>query len=111
MIPAEAVEAAAREIKASDPAYQDDSWDELPHRTQDMFRASARAALEAAAPYMQADKRGDGDYLPGWDDRKELAHIWQEYAPLPDEGLSDGVYAALIAVATWGYEQRKDEAL
>ena len=54
---------------------------------------------------------GEGDYLPGWDDRKTLAALWQEHAPLPAEGLSEAVYDALIAVATWGYQQRKDEEL
>jgi len=52
---------------------------------------------------------GQGDYLPGWDDRKELADVWQEHAPLPDCGLRDGTYDALIAVARWGYQQRKIE--
>lgn len=95
MIPAQAVEVAREQLDAMgiyvSPKYM-------------------RAALEAAAPHRQ-DNRGNGDYLPGWDDRKTLAGIWQEYAPLPEEGLSDGVYAALIAVASWGYEQRKDEEL
>ena len=53
--------------------------------------------------------RGEFDYLPGWDDRKTLADVWQEHAPLPDEGLSERVYDALIAVAKWGYQQRADE--
>lgn len=97
MIPAEAVEAAAKAI-----------WQGPlnTHREQVM-----RAALEAAAPHMREDKRGDGDYRPGWDDRKTLSSLWQEHAPLPDEGLSERVYEALIAVATWGYQQRKDEEL
>lgn len=54
---------------------------------------------------------GDGDYMPGWDDRKTLASLWQQYAPLPADGLSEAVYEALIAVAAWGYQQRRDEAL
>lgn len=52
---------------------------------------------------------GEGDYLPGWDDRKALAEVWQHHCPLPAEGLTDRVYDALIAVATWGYEQRAAE--
>lgn len=53
--------------------------------------------------------RGEFDYLPSWDDRKTLADVWQAHAPLPHEGLSEAVYDALIAVATWGYKQRADE--
>lgn len=53
--------------------------------------------------------QGEGDYLPGWDDRKKLSAIWQERAPLPAEGLTERVYEALIAVAMWGYEQRATE--
>lgn len=52
---------------------------------------------------------GAGDYAPSWDNRKELADLWQEYALLPVEGLSDEVYEALIAVAAWGYAQRVAE--
>ena len=72
------------------------------------------ATLEAAAPHMLAPgtpERGEGDYLPGWDYRKTLASLWQEHAMLPVGGLSERVYEALIAVATWGYEQRKAEDL
>ena len=66
--------------------------------------------VEAAAPYM-VDKRGAGDYLPGWDDRKKLWSVWQDHAPLPADGFTEAFTDALIAVATWGYEQRKDEDL
>ena len=52
---------------------------------------------------------GEGDYLPGWDDRKTLASLWQDHCPLPEEGLTERVYDALIAVAKWGYEQRAAE--
>lgn len=53
---------------------------------------------------------GEGDYLPGWDDRKELAEIFQQHCTLPpDLGLSD-IDDALIAVAKWGYEQRRAES-
>ena len=31
------------------------------------------------------------------------------YARLPEAGLSEAVYEALIAVACWGYQQRADE--
>lgn len=60
---------------------------------------------------MSNPNEGEGDYLPDWDDRKTLAHIWQQQAPLPAEGLSESVYGALIAVAAWGYGQRKAEEL
>lgn len=41
----------------------------------------------------------------GWDDRKTLLDIWQEHAPLPETGLNDGIYEALLAVARWGARQ------
>lgn len=94
MIPVEAVE-AARKVAFERYGTKPDA-------------AYLRTILEAAAPHML---RGDGDYRPGWDDRKTLSSLWQEHAPLPDEGLSERVYEALIAVATWGYQQRKDEEL
>ena len=54
--------------------------------------------------------RGELDYLlPSWDDRKELAELWQQHSPLPPAGLSDATYEALLAVAKWGYEQRAAE--
>jgi len=55
------------------------------------------------------DRAAIGDYYPGWDDRKSLSEVWQGHAPLPDEGLSERVYDALIAVAQWGYRQRVEE--
>lgn len=39
-----------------------------------------------------------------WDHRKELASLWQDHCPLPDGGLSERLYDALIAVARWGAE-------
>ena len=118
MIPAEAVEVAARAMNPA--AWGPQVWTfqahgetptEARNRVQQEALQQARAALEAAAPHMLEDKRGDGDYRPGWDDRKTLSSLWQKHAPLPDEGLSERVYEALIAVATWGYQQRKDEEL
>ena len=41
---------------------------------------------------------GELDYLPGWDDRKTLAELWQRHCPLP-----------AIEIARWGYKQRADE--
>jgi len=78
------------------------------------WRGRCVKAVEAAAPHLMADskpKLGEGDYMPGWDDRKTLAELWQQHAPLPEGGLREGTYDALIAVATWGYQQRKDEEL
>ena len=42
---------------------------------------------------------------PEWDDRKQLADLWQQHAPLPDIGLREGIYDALLAIADWGYER------
>ena len=100
MIPDEAVEAAAWAYTHAAPYLSTEN--------------AIREALEAAAPHMMADRKpklGEGDYLPGWDDRKTLAELWQQHSPLPEGGLREGTYDALIAVATWGYQQRKDEEL
>lgn len=47
-----------------------------------------------------------------YDDRKELAEVWQTYAPLPAQGLTEGTYDALMHVAKWGarraLENRRD---
>lgn len=43
-----------------------------------------------------------GNDLVSWDDRKALAELWQDHAPLPPGGLSDEFYAALIAIAQEG---------
>jgi hypothetical protein len=47
---------------------------------------------------------------PGWDDRKTLAELWQSHTQLPEVGLSDEVYRALIAVAAWGFERGVEQA-
>lgn len=101
MISEEAVEAAAMAIYAAN------GFGESGHELAD-YRPDARGALEAAAPFLQ---RGDGDYRPGWDDRKTLSDLWQEHSPLPEEGLSERVYEALIEIAAWGYQRRMDEEL
>lgn len=44
----------------------------------------------------------------GWDDRKALAGLWQDHAPLPEEGLTERVYDALIAVASYGAGRAHD---
>ena len=38
----------------------------------------------------------------GYDDRKELASLWQHFAPLPAQGLTEATYDALMHVAKWG---------
>ena len=52
MIPAEAVEAAARFIVRT---VDERSWEHLMPSHQEWYRDKARAALEAAAPYMLAE--------------------------------------------------------
>lgn len=51
------------------------------------------------------------DYLPGWDDRKEIVYeIFQEKCPIPEDVDTRGPFAeALIAVASWGYKRRMEE--
>jgi len=66
--------------------------------------ARERAAAKAERPSL------NWDYRPSWDDRKTLLEVWQEHAPLPDIGLRDGIFQALLAVADWGYiASKKDE--
>ena len=101
MIPDEAVVVARRAIEAAFPYDENNEY-------------IVQLVLEAAAPHLMAPRKpkpGEGDYLPGWDDRKTLAELWQQHAPLPEGGLREGTYDALLAVATWGYQQRKDEDL
>ena len=43
-----------------------------------------------------------------WDDRKQLASLWQDHAPAPD-GPWDDFYAAMIAVAEWGAARMYDD--
>lgn len=63
-----------------------------------------RQALEQQRALL-ADIRNELEFEPvGWDERKTLAGIWQDHAPLPEEGLTDRVYEALIAVARHGEE-------
>lgn len=49
------------------------------------------------------------DYRPEWDDRKELADVFQGACLFPVTGLSEAFYTALLRVANWGYDQRKQE--
>ena len=46
--------------------------------------------------------------MPEWDDRKVLLELWQEHAPLPDIGLREGIFDALLAVANWGYGRGRE---
>jgi hypothetical protein len=45
-----------------------------------------------------------------WDHRKMLADLWQDHSPLPEGGLSERFYDAVIAVARWGAESAWDYA-
>ncbi len=47
----------------------------------------------------------------GWDDRKTLSDLWQDHAPLPEEGLTERVYEALLAVARYADERAYADAL
>lgn len=100
-IPEAAIEAATIAIYAAN------GFGESGYELAD-YRQDAQVALKAAAPYLP---HGDGDYRPGWDDRKTLSGLWQEHSPLPEEGLSERVYEALIEIAAWGYQRRMDEEL
>ena len=105
MIPDEAVEAAARAL-GDVIGTGANNWE--------WHTDGARELLEIVAPHLMAARKpklGEGDYAPSWDDRKKLAEVWQGKAPLPEEGLSERVYEALIEVAAWGYQQRADEDL
>jgi len=62
VIPAEAVEAAAKAIYGL--GVPDWHWDERDKELQDLYREDARAALEAAAPYIRAQAIEDA--AEGW---------------------------------------------
>lgn len=47
----------------------------------------------------------------GYDDRKDLASAFQDHCALPESGLSDEFYAAVIEVANIGYERAKEHAI
>lgn len=69
----------------------------------------AADSLEAVQATVKADRL---DYLPGWDDRKDLMELWQEHAKLPEGDLrADGIFQAMIAVAVHGYRARQEEEL
>lgn len=60
-------------------------------------------------PVLAAGRNGAVDELTPkineavtWDDRKDLSSIWQDYAPLPAQGLTESTYDALMAIARWG---------
>lgn len=58
-----------------------------------------------------ASDRSRLDYLPGWDDRKELVYeVFQKHCPIPEGVDTRGDFAdAIIAVAQWGYQRRFEE--
>lgn len=47
----------------------------------------------------------------GWDDRKELASLFQDSCQLPEGGLTEEFYQAVIAVANAGYALAKEHTL
>lgn len=58
MIPAQAVDAAAKVVYELD--YGPTGWDGLPDRPRTKYMDDAKAILEAAAPYMLAEARNEG---------------------------------------------------
>ena len=91
-IPDAALEAAARNMFDLREIGLDQSpteWDELPEPWQDEWRDGARAAIEAAAPYIAAQALRDAaDEVSGYaytpDDVREVAH-GDDYA----DGITD----------------------
>lgn len=84
---------------------------------QQSFHASAKICShcgifdghDATCPLLNPAATGAVDALTpeineavGYDDRKELADIWQVFAPLPMIGLTEGTYDALMHVAKYG---------
>jgi hypothetical protein len=65
VIPAEAVEAAAKGLAAANLRFK--PWDDLDDVARNHFMRDARAALEAAAPYMLAEAWEEG-YTLGYAD-------------------------------------------
>ena len=101
-IPDAAVEAVARNMFDLREIGLDQSpteWDELPEPWQDKWRDGARAAIEAAAPYIAArELRDAADEISGYaytpDDVREVAH-GDDYA----DGITDAhhVFDRLLA--------------
>ena len=78
MIPAEAVEAAAKAMLAA--GNHVGGWDALPVFMQDNYLRDARAALEAAAPHMLAAEYRRG-YRDGLTDRKQVTAEPRDWEP------------------------------
>lgn len=57
----EAVEVAARALMLNDPVYRKAEWDYAAKSLRSMFLSDARAALEAAEPFITAELRAEID--------------------------------------------------
>ena len=55
----EAVEVAARALMLNDPVYRKAEWDYAAKSLRSMFLSDARAALEAAEPFITAELRAE----------------------------------------------------
>jgi len=82
MISDEAVEAAARTLLAL--STHGFPWGDLIPEAQARYKAEARAALEAAAPYMLAPAKAEGwrvGYEQGWKDGGDSERTGEDYGP------------------------------
>ncbi len=80
------------------------------HKTPSMSSGQARGAVDEAL-LAEALSNMVGWEPMGYDDRKELASTFQDYCVLPDVGLSEAFYEAVIAVANAGYDLAREHAL
>lgn len=91
MIPVEAVEAAAKGIfDVRDDPYDLDEWEDLDSTAREPYVCNARAALEAAAPYMLSQRETKDDelaaeyrrgYRDGLADRKQVTASPRDWEP------------------------------
>jgi hypothetical protein len=83
-------------------------------QNNDLFHAGVVLnAVPLAAP-MQVDEAKLAELVgwepPSWDDRKQLASLFQDHCAIPESMSLASIYPALIAVAGHGYELAKEHA-
>lgn len=96
---------------------QPKSWDDLPGHLQNGWLIEAENIPHTAAGVgspvpVQVDETKLAEAVgwepPGWDDRKQLASLFQDHCTIPESMTLDSIYPALIAIAGHGYELAKE---
>jgi hypothetical protein len=105
VIPDEAVEAAARAQYGNDVLSWDDGeaapeWECEDDSLQEMYRAAARIALEAAAPHLMAEAWAEGHESGFWNGRESAGHHEMRYVGLEHAQLNNPYGAATVEETT-----------